>query len=234
MKKLLLSILLIQLLSANLLFCQVIKDKSHKFSGIVLDEDSLKPINKVQILINNEKLVISKENGQFYFSANPKDTVIIFREGLKDVGIIIPDTLLSEKNLIGIFMAKDSVKAENIIIYSKLEENDLRKMMLKNQPKDQQVIIAENNAKSISYQAKTKNNLEWDATTNQKNTMRLYESHIEYKYMISPDQMIMVSNIIPYIKKAVKEHQKEKTEIEISKKEVSLLKEIFLRNRKKR
>lgn len=230
MYKILLVFFTITLICTNIVFSQVLKEKSYRFSGIVYDKDSLKPIKNVRIQINNEKLVISKENGQFFFSANLKDTVIIYREGLKNLGFIIQDTLISMQNLLGVFMAKDTVIVNNIIIYPKTDENDLRTIMLTNQPKDQQTLNAENKAKSISNQAKTNNNLELDATSIQKNVLRKYDSQVEYKYMISPDNMITVTGIYKYIKEIIKESQKEKAEIEMTKKDENLLKELFLKN----
>jgi hypothetical protein len=226
-------ILVCLFITSNILFGQVAQEKSYKFSGIVLDKDSLKPIKNATIQINQEKFIISKENGQFSFSANPKDTVIIYQEGLKNIGLIIPDTLITIKNLLGIFMAKDSINAKNVIIYPKIDEKDLRAIMLNGKPKDQETVNAENNAKSISYQAKAKNNVEQDATSMQKTMLRKYDSKVEYKYMISPDNMIMFSKIVPYIKKTIKEAQTEKTSVEMTKKDENLLKELFLRSHPK-
>ena len=210
---------------------QVVTEKPFEFTGIVLDQDSMKPIQNVQIHINNEILIISKENGQFNFSAKANDTIKINFSGLNKIEFIVPDSLVSGNNLLGIFMAKDSINFKNIIIYPKKTDYDLRVMMLSNQHKDQQTINAENNLKSISFQGKTNNNLEMDATDMQKIVLRKYDSKVEYKYMISPDNMISFNGIYKYVNQKIQENNTKGNNDELTKKEEKILIELFLYNK---
>lgn len=213
-------------------FSQVLTPKQKKFTGIVFTKDSLKNTSGVSIQINNKKMVISKENGHFSFYADPKDTIQIFKDGFKNIGLIIPDSINAEENLIGIFMAKDFVDAKNVLILPKVDDAYMKNMMLSSKS-DNQLQNAKHNLKLVTYQAMTGKDNEWDASQNQKNTLRQYESNVEYKCMIPPDKMLMFTKIIPYKNKIEKDDVRAKNIPEITPKEENILKQIYIdQNRK--
>ncbi|HBX50310.1 MAG: hypothetical protein A2275_09195 [Bacteroidetes bacterium RIFOXYA12_FULL_35_11] len=227
MRKLSQLILFCLIFSFTTSYSQVVKEKKMKFSGVVFEKDSLTGIQGVTIQVNKEKKIVTKDKGHFYFSAEPNDTIIISKDGFSEIGIVIPDTHYIEKNLIGIFLTKDSLSLPDFFILPRLDSRDLRNSMTETQESKEQM-NAKNNLKIASYQAKTAQGNEMDALSNQKSMLRQYEQNVEYKYMIPPDKMINFSGIIPYTKKLIREKQSEKEEVEITKSEESLLKLIYL------
>lgn len=88
------------------------------FSGVIVENDSLKPISYANIIILNKNLgTISTMEGYFSFYAQEMDTVRFSALGFAPAIFVIPDSVNVERYSIIQVLARDTLELAETIIY---------------------------------------------------------------------------------------------------------------------
>lgn len=88
------------------------------FSGVIVENDSLKPISYANIIILNKNLgTISTMEGYFSFYAEEMDTVRFSALGFAPAIFVIPDSVNVERYSIIQVLARDTLELAETIIY---------------------------------------------------------------------------------------------------------------------
>ncbi len=197
MKKILF-LLTVVVFAATTSFGQIILKDSIRFSGVVMDKDSLTPLPYCTFVISKSLSGISNEKGRFVFWANRKDTVDFSYIGYKSSRFVVSDTLQLKEYLIGIFLAIDTLNLQQVVILPrsnpKLLEYQLKQTMI-----DKNYQNAANNLNLANYQAKTQTtfNEKWDANDNQKNVAQQQQNSAYYRGQMGPDKFMSITALIP-------------------------------------
>lgn len=196
-----LTIILLFYLCAYNLFAQT-HTQELSITGILFKGDSLRKIKSAQVFLNSKYKTKTNSDGSFVILTKPGDTLVISSTENSLATIIIPDTFTQKNNIIGIFTGQNISLKNSIISYPRLNHYDIKlpaysSAAEKSHETRQQAL---NNVANTKHQA-LKTDKEWDAEMNQKNAMKKFETSVEYKYMIAPDNMLMFTGIIPYAAK---------------------------------
>jgi len=132
-------VLLVLLIASNTSFSQTkstdIKTPAKKlvqFSGVVVENDSLKPIPFTAILIKGTQYgTVSDFYGFFTLVAKPGDEIQFISVGYKEASYIIPDTLLSSNYSIIQVMRLDTILLPSVSIYPWPSREEFKKAFLK-------------------------------------------------------------------------------------------------------
>lgn len=100
---------------------RIVLADSISFSGVVINAETAKPLADVTCRYG-QMLVITDPSGRFLIHAATGDTVRFTYIGFKPYEIVIPDTLLKEEYMLGIFMSPDTVQLSEAIILQRFGE----------------------------------------------------------------------------------------------------------------
>ena len=120
----------------NHLFCQTTPDSRRKklvqFSGVIVDNDSLKPIPFTSILVKGTNHgTVSDFYGFFTLVASVGDTIEFFSVAYKDGIYKIPDTLQAAHYSIIQVLKKDTIDLPAVTIYPWPSRDEFKKAFLK-------------------------------------------------------------------------------------------------------
>lgn len=172
-----------------------IKD-SILLTGIVVEGDSLNPLVATHFIINNDKGGITDKDGHFHFYARIGDTIQFSYVGYKTVMVILIDTLPPIDYLLGIRMTQDTIPLKEVIIYPRIV-GDINTLMTNTSVQSKSMDNAANNIRFAKFQGLTQPSTEWDADMSQKLMMQQQTEKNINKGLISPDQMISITAVIP-------------------------------------
>ena len=113
-----------------------------QFSGVVVSQDSLKPIPYCSIIDKITKRGTTSDYfGYFSFVANKGDTIQFSSIGYKKASFTIPDSLTTNKYSLIQIMYEDTILLKTAVIYPYYQKNNLPKHLWR--PKYQTMIIKE-------------------------------------------------------------------------------------------
>ena len=189
MKKIVISCLAVfgVLLIVETAQAQKIRTDSIFFTGAVMDQKDLTPLPYTHFKVNKDRAGTSNAFGRFSFWVNSGDTIQYTYVGYKDVQVIISDTLNQETYLFGVFMAKDTVALQEVLILPRF--GDFREAFINAKVNTPEYVRAKNNINSATYEALTKRPDKMDAKAN---TDLLIQQHVvrnEHQVMV-PQEMI--------------------------------------------
>ena len=121
------------------------------FSGVVMDSDSLKPIINVYYSLNGRLRGISDSGGRFSIYARIGDTLSFSHIGFRTKIFNVSDSLLLDSYLVGIFMTRDTIRLQEIVIFPRLR-NLRQEMISVRKSGDLQNDIARQNLEIATYQ----------------------------------------------------------------------------------
>ena len=121
------------------------------FSGIVMESDSLKPIINVYYSLNGKLKGISDSGGRFSIYAGIGDTLSFSHIGYRTKIFNVSDSLQLDSYLVGIFMTRDTIRLQEIVIFPRLR-NLRQEMTSIGNKRDFQNDIAKRNLDIATYQ----------------------------------------------------------------------------------
>ena len=205
------------------------RDSIH-FSGAVYDAEELSGISEVHILGNGFHS-ISELDGSFSMWVQTGDTIRFSHVAYKNTSWAVSDTIKNPDMLVGIFLSKDTVAVSEIVIYPRLRS--LESLMTQPLPQDKDIRNAKNNLSLLGYQARNTQKTTWDAEDNANYALQKSQMQVEYAGLISPDEMVSFTAIIPIAVALIRKKyaDKNKEELKITSQEEDLLKTKFIKKK---
>ncbi len=226
------SLLIIAISICNIanVFGQKSEPDSIHFTGVIYDAQNLSTISEVHITSKTTKSTSDSE-GKFSFWANTEDSINFSHLAYNNITWIVSDTIKNHDMLIGIFMFTDTISISEVVIYPRLQS--LESLMTQQLPQDKNIRNAKNNLNIVGYQARNTRETTWDAEMNQRHTLQKAQTKTEYSGLISPDDMVPITAIIPLAMAFIKEkyNSKNKEKLEITSKEESVIINLFIRKK---
>jgi len=107
-------------LSISTAYCQTKPDKPIRLSGIVVDKQTQELLVNSHYIINNKRGGVVDASGRFAIFGMVNDTIIFSYVGYKDVVVVVSDTLRRDNYLVGIFMPRDTILLDEVVILPRL------------------------------------------------------------------------------------------------------------------
>ena len=172
-RKILLIILIVLLITS--VFCQTKPDKPIRLSGIVVDKQTQELLVNSHYIINNKRGGVVDASGRFAIFGMVDDTIIFSYVGYKDVVVIVSDTLRRNDYLVGIFMPRDTIVLDEVVILPRLGS-------LKSEISALSSIQDLNNMNAV-------NNLNMAAFTGISRNIQWSDADAQYKYVSNQIKM---------------------------------------------
>lgn len=176
---------------------QVMKDADTRilFHGLVMDENTLRPLPGSQIIINNSFSSISDEQGQFAFYVRRGDTVTFSRLGYKSSILNISDTLTGREFVAGIYMNTDTLSIDEVVIIPRY--SNLRSEIFTSKPESNtQIENARYNLEVSSYQGQIGQSKLGDPSINYEVIRQQQRSNAITKGQIPSDRIVGISPLM--------------------------------------
>jgi len=124
------------------------------FSGVIVENDSLKPVSFANIVILNKNLgTMSTIEGYFSFYAEELDTIRFSALGFAPASYIIPDSVNVERYSIIQVMSRDTLELAETIIYPwPANEKDFKESFIHDDIEDDEVVQAKKNLEISAIQ----------------------------------------------------------------------------------
>jgi hypothetical protein len=107
-------------LSLSSVLSQVKDDKPIRLTGFVIDRETREPLMNSHYIVNRRRGGVVDANGRFALMGAVNDTIVFSYVGYKDVAVIVSDTLLRDNYLVGIFMPRDTILLDEVVILPRL------------------------------------------------------------------------------------------------------------------
>ncbi|MCT4603358.1 MAG: carboxypeptidase-like regulatory domain-containing protein [Marinifilum sp.] len=209
------------------LSAQKIRADSLFFTGAVMDQEELAPLPYAHYRVNNKKAGTSNAFGRFSFWVNAGDTIQYSYVGYQNVQVIVSDSLKQDSYLFGVFMAKDTVSLQEVLILPRF--GDFREAFINAKVNTPEYVRAKNNINSATYEALTKRPEKMDAKAN---TDLLIQQHVienEHKAMVPQDMVAGVSTLrtVPELKRMERKRKMKIPDNLVTDKEITTLKQMY-------
>lgn len=124
------------------------------FSGVIVENDSLKPVSFANIVILNKNLgTMSTIEGYFSFYAEELDTIRFSALGFAPASYIIPDSVNVERYSIIQVMSQDTLELAETIIYPwPANEKDFKESFIHDNIEEDEVVQAKKNLEISAIQ----------------------------------------------------------------------------------
>lgn len=124
------------------------------FSGVIVENDSLKPVSYANIIILNKNLgTMSTIEGYFSFYAQEQDTISFSALGFTTSTFIIPDIADTERYSVIQVMGRDTLELAETIIYPwPANEKDFKESFINDDIEDDEVVQAKKNLQISAIQ----------------------------------------------------------------------------------
>lgn len=124
------------------------------FSGVIVENDSLKPVSFANIIITNKNLgTMSTIDGYFSFYAEELDTIMFSALGFESARYMIPDSMNVERYSIIQVMSRDTLELAETIVYPwPANEQDFKESFIHDEIEDDEVVQAKKNLEISAIQ----------------------------------------------------------------------------------
>ncbi len=124
------------------------------FSGVIVENDSLKPVSYANIVIVNKNLgTMSTIEGYFAFYAQEQDTIRFSAMGFEPSTYIIPEMVETERYSIIQVLGRDTLELAETIIYPwPANERDFKESFIHDDIEDDEVVQAKKNLQISAIQ----------------------------------------------------------------------------------
>ncbi|NPD44793.1 MULTISPECIES: carboxypeptidase-like regulatory domain-containing protein [unclassified Lentimicrobium] len=124
------------------------------FSGVIVENDSLKPVSYANIIIVNKNLgTMSTIEGYFAFYAQEQDTIRFSALGFEPSFYIIPEMVETERYSIIQVLGRDTLELAETIIYPwPANERDFKESFIHDEIEDDEVVQAKKNLQISAIQ----------------------------------------------------------------------------------
>lgn len=163
------------------------------FSGAIMDQAKLKVIPSAKFRVNSRFAGLSDLKGKFSLWANKGDTITYSHVGYKDISILVSDSLVDNNYLFGVFMSKDTVLLQEVLVVPRFASLD--EEMRNSKVNTSEYVRAVNNVNSATHYALTQRpqDRKMDAADNTKLTINNYTAKNTNRTFISETQMLGIS-----------------------------------------
>ena len=187
MKKLLLIASL--LLTSILAHSQTDKDLI-QFSGIIVEQDSLRPVPFVNIMVKgNNRGTMSDYFGYFSFVAQGNDTIIFSSVGYKKASYIIPDSLSTNKYSLIQVLRGDTILLKETVIYPWPTKEQFKEAFLKLDVPDDDMERARKNLARAEMKERM-DGMPMDGSMNYNYAMQQQYSRLYYAGQLPPNNLL--------------------------------------------
>lgn len=133
---------------------QTVEREKVLFSGVIVENDSLKPVSFANIVVTNKNLgTMSTIEGYFSFYAQEMDTIRFSALGYAPAYYVIPDSVNVERYSIIQVMTKDTLELAETIIYPwPANEKDFKDSFINDEIDDDEVVQARKNLEISAIQ----------------------------------------------------------------------------------
>jgi len=161
-----------------------------QFSGIIVENDSLRPIPFTKVIIKNSgRGTIADYYGYFSFVAQRKDTIIFSALGYKKNHYIIPDTLSGNKYSLIQTLSSDTILLKTAVIYPWPTPEQFKEVFLSNNVPDDDLERAKKNLAREEMKEKFQT-MPMDGSMNYKSTMQQYQSRLYWAGQYPPNNLL--------------------------------------------
>ena len=214
-------------LATEKLNAQKLRTDSLFFTGAVMDQEELSPLPYAHYKVNNKQAGTSNAFGRFSFWVNAGDTIQYSYVGYQNVRVVVSDSLSQDSYLFGVFMTKDTVALQEILILPRF--GDFREAFINAKVNTPEYVRAKNNVNSATYEALTKRPDKMDAKAN---TDMLIKQHVidnEHKAMVPQEMVAGVSTLrtLPEVKRLQRKKNLKIPDNLITDKEITTLKQMY-------
>jgi hypothetical protein len=226
----LLSFLFVLIVTGIPVTAQILRADSVHLSGIVMQSPELSPIAGVHVTVGHH-LTTTDEDGRFYLWATTGDSLRFTHVSFKPVIWYIPDTIVHNDLLLGLFMTTDTTQLDEVVVYPRI--TNLSLALTRTTKSEEEMQLARANLNAAAWAARNNRQSDWDASKNQDFQMQKYHAKAEYRGMIPPDEMVPVTAIIPLALSLVRQYYENanKEQFRITPAERDLLERLYLKNR---
>lgn len=142
------------------IYCQENKEKPILLTGLVIDKETSEVLVNAHYIISNNRGGVVDETGRFAILGMINDTIIFSYVGYKDVMVVVSDTLHRNDYLVGIFMPRDTILLDEVVILPRLRSLKSEISALSS-TRNTDNINAANNLSRASYTGISRN-IMWD------------------------------------------------------------------------
>ncbi|PKQ65620.1 hypothetical protein BZG02_01040 [Labilibaculum filiforme] len=220
-------VVLLVLLAIEDVSAQKVRTDSIFFTGAVMDQEELSPLPYSHFRVNDKRAGTSNSYGRFSFWVNAGDTIRYTYVGYHEVQIIVSDSLKQDSYLFGVFMAKDTIALQEVLILPRF--GNFREAFINAKVNTPEYVRAKNNINTATYEALTKQPDKMDAKAN---TDMLVKQHVvmnEHHVMVPPDMMVGVSTTrtLPEVQRLKRKKDLKIPDNLITDKEITTLKQMY-------
>ncbi|ALO14013.1 hypothetical protein [Salinivirga cyanobacteriivorans] len=174
---------------------QVLPQDTIPFSGIVFDENK-KVMPNTHILINGNKGTMTSPGGFFQLKVNALDTLTFSYVGYKKFHYVIPDSMSRLGYITGVFMTRDTMSLPEVIVLPYLNKQQFKQAFINKNDLTRNQANAKANLSLVGTKGQRK--YSYMQSTGVELQMEQFKNSMEYKGLISPDDMVGV-NVVPAI-----------------------------------
>ncbi|MPQ45878.1 hypothetical protein GCQ56_02550 [Marinifilum sp. N1E240] len=229
MKKLIISGLafVCLILVSDLLSAQKLRADSIFFTGAVMDQKELTTLPYAHYKVNTKQAGTSNAFGRFSFWVNSGDTIRYSYVGYQDVNLIVSDTLKQETYLFGVFMTKDTVALQEVLILPRF--GNFKEAFINAKVNTPEYVRAKNNVNSATYQALTTRPEKMDAKANTDLLINQHVVESQNKTMVPTEMVAGLSTdrTLPEIKRLKRKRDLKIPDNIVTDKEVTTLKQMY-------
>ncbi|WP_421918237.1 hypothetical protein [Marinifilum sp.] len=214
-------------LATEKLNAQKIKTDSLFFTGAVMDQEELSSLPYAHYTVNNKKAGTSNAFGRFSFWVNAGDTIQYSYVGYQNVQIVVSDSLTYDSYLFGVFMAKDTVALQEVLILPRF--GDFKQAFINAKVNTPEYVRAKNNVNSATYEALTQKPEEMDAKANTDMLIKRHVIENNNKAMVPQEMVAGVSTLrtLPEVKRLQRKRTMKIPDNLVTDKEIIKLKQMY-------
>jgi hypothetical protein len=204
-------------------------DPTFRFTGVVFDADSLAPLFPVQYVLNDSMGGINFPDGAFAIRVKRGDRIQFRYVGFRSLDLIVSDTLDHPEYLVGIFMVRDTIFIEEVVIVPRFRSLRHEITTLGTDP-DPEILNAKRNLQISAYQGLRNQPNEMDAEMNQAMVQQRYIQKAMDMGLISSDEILPITALLPlayYMIKKIRET--EESLPDITPMDISRIRELYKR-----
>jgi hypothetical protein len=161
-----------------------------QFSGVVVENDSLRPIPFTKVIIkNSNRGTMADYYGYFSFVAQKKDTIVFSALGYRKSQYIIPDTLNGNKYSLIQVLRYDTVFIKETVIFPWPTREQFKEVFLNMKVPDDDLARANKNLNREEMRDQYEN-MGMDGSMNFKASQQQYQSRLYWAGQYPPNNLL--------------------------------------------
>jgi hypothetical protein len=180
---------------------QTIRTDSIFLTGAVMDQKNLTALPYAHYKVNRKMAGTANAFGRFSFWVNSGDTIHYSYVGYQDLNVVVSDSLTKDTYLFGVFMTKDTVALQEVLIVPRF--GDFKEAFMNTKVNTPEYVRAKNNVNSATYEALTKRPKKMDAKANTDMQINQFIVESQNQTMVPTERITGVSTerTLPEVKR---------------------------------